>query len=216
MDGGGSAWVRASDSEMVGAPLLDGFLDFFGRKLFVESSGGEGREFVVGGEAEGDQLGFGEFGDAGTESGVEQGGKTEALFEADDVVLDFEGIETNFENGDRGGEGGEDEEGGVESGETNEMDDGGKQDDGKCGQDEEVEEGIEALVVGEILRRGVGHGEAPLETGDMIACLGARGHLGVDFRWHDWRGVVGDGVAVRVQSFAQGWRSNKTMGQILN
>ena len=85
MDGGGSAWVRASDSEMVGAPLLDGFLDFFGRKLFVESSGGEGREFVVGGEAEGDQLGFGEFGDAGTESGVEQGGKTEALFDREDA-----------------------------------------------------------------------------------------------------------------------------------
>ena len=43
-----------SDSPIVGAPVLDRFFDFGVGELLVESSGGQGGEFGIGGEAQGE------------------------------------------------------------------------------------------------------------------------------------------------------------------
>jgi len=51
--------------------VLDRFLDIGAGQFFVQGSRSEGGEFGVGGEAQGDQLRFGKFRDAGTKGGVE-------------------------------------------------------------------------------------------------------------------------------------------------
>ncbi len=57
----------------------------------------EGGELLVGGEAEGDELGGGELVDVGAIGFGHEGGEAEAFFEADDAVLDFEGaVAGNF------------------------------------------------------------------------------------------------------------------------
>lgn len=76
---------------MVWAPGLDGLFDLLGGEVFGGGSAGERWEFWVGGEAEGDELGFGKGLGAGVVGGGEEGGEAEALFEADDAVLRFEG-----------------------------------------------------------------------------------------------------------------------------
>ena len=78
------------DAFVVGPPVDDALLDGFGVELLVGGFEGEGDDFSVGGEAEGDELLGGEFRDFGLVGGGEQGGETEALFETDDAVLGTE------------------------------------------------------------------------------------------------------------------------------
>lgn len=77
---------------VVGAPVDDGFLDGLWLHVFGEGLVGECGEFVVGGEAKGDELTGGELVDVCAVGFGEQRVETEALFEADDAVLRFQGI----------------------------------------------------------------------------------------------------------------------------
>ena len=79
------------DAVVVGAPVDDGLFDGLGVELLVGGFEREGCDLGVRGEAEGDELAGGELGDPGLVGGGEQAGETEALFEADDAVLSFEG-----------------------------------------------------------------------------------------------------------------------------
>src|ERR1700722_5133747 len=79
------------DSLVVGAPVDDGSLDGLVVEVLVEGSAGEGGELIVGGEAEGDQLGGGELVDPVALGWREKRGEAEALFEADDAVLHLQG-----------------------------------------------------------------------------------------------------------------------------
>jgi len=76
---------------VVGTPVDDGLLDGLWLHVFGEGSVGEFGEFVVGGEAKGNELSWGELVDVGAVGFGEQRVETEALFEADDAVLGFHG-----------------------------------------------------------------------------------------------------------------------------
>ncbi len=66
-------------------------LDLFGVEVFGYGAGGEGGEFGVGGEAEGDVLLHGDGVDQAEVVFVEEVGEAELLFKADDAVLGAEG-----------------------------------------------------------------------------------------------------------------------------
>jgi hypothetical protein len=76
---------------VVAAPVDDGFLDGLWLHVFGEGLVGECGEFVVGGEAKGDELSGGELVDVRAVGFGEQCVEAEALFEADDAVLGFHG-----------------------------------------------------------------------------------------------------------------------------
>jgi hypothetical protein len=76
---------------VVGAPVDDGRLDGLGLHVFGEGAVGEFGELGVGGEAEGDELGYGELVDVGAVCGGEECLEAKTLLEADDAVLGFEG-----------------------------------------------------------------------------------------------------------------------------
>ena len=79
------------DAVVVTAPVDDTLLDGFGLEVLGEGLADERGELVVGGEAEGDELFDGELIDVGSFLGWEKGVEAEALFEADDAVLDDHG-----------------------------------------------------------------------------------------------------------------------------
>jgi hypothetical protein len=145
------------DAVVVGTPGDDGLLDGFGFQVLSEGAVGEGREFGVGGEAEGDELAGGEFGDVDALIGGEERGKTKALFEADDAVLRPEGRGAG-DSGDEDEDDGHDDgpEMGVEVGVAvmNGDVDGEAKVDEKQWHDGEVEERVEAGVVLETLSCG--------------------------------------------------------------
>jgi hypothetical protein len=76
---------------VVAAPVNDGLLDSLGLHVFGQGAMGEFGKLVVGGEAKGDKLSGGELVDMGAVGFGEQRVEAEALFEADDAVLGFEG-----------------------------------------------------------------------------------------------------------------------------
>ena len=76
---------------VVGTPGGDGLLDLLGVEVFGYGASGEGGEFGVGGEAEGDVLLDGDGVDQAEVIFVEEVGEAELLFEADDAVLRAEG-----------------------------------------------------------------------------------------------------------------------------
>ena len=78
------------DAVVVASPVDDALFDGFGFEVLGEGFAEEGREFGVGGEAEGDELFDGEFVDVGAVFGGEESGEAQALFEADDSVLNGE------------------------------------------------------------------------------------------------------------------------------
>jgi len=80
------------DALVVGSPCGDVLFDGFGFEVLGEGFVDEGGDLGVGGEAEGDELGGGELVDVGEVGGGEQSGEAKALFEADDAVLDSEGV----------------------------------------------------------------------------------------------------------------------------
>jgi hypothetical protein len=74
------------DTVVVVTPVDDGFLDGLLIYVFCEGSVGQLGKFVVGGEAEADELGDGEPSMCAVGFG-EQSVEGEALFETDDAVL---------------------------------------------------------------------------------------------------------------------------------
>ena len=68
-------WRGNLDAEVVGAPVDDALLDGFGVEGVGDGFVGEGGEFFVGGEAQGDELALGEERDEVCFVGREQGGE---------------------------------------------------------------------------------------------------------------------------------------------
>ena len=138
------------DAEVVCAPVDDALLDGFGVEGVGDGFVGEGGEFFVGGEAEGDELVLGEEGDEVCFVGREQDGEAETLFEADDAVLRLEGAAASDASDEDEDEGHDDPpEMGVAEGRPGV--DGGVDGEGEIeeqqGEDGEVEERLEAGVV---------------------------------------------------------------------
>jgi hypothetical protein len=90
-----------SDAEGVGTPVLDAFLDLLAIEILFEGLLGERDDFIVGGEAEADQLIFIEAIDLGVPLGGSQGLKTQAFFETNDAVLDLYWIAAHFSDKDK-------------------------------------------------------------------------------------------------------------------
>ncbi len=81
-----------SHAVVVGFPGGDGFLDLFGGEVFGKRAVHEVGKVGVRGEAERDQLPFGERMRVCEAGGWKESGDAEAFFKADDAVLDFEGV----------------------------------------------------------------------------------------------------------------------------
>jgi hypothetical protein len=152
-------WAREVllDAVIVGAPVGDMLFDGFGFEALGEGFVDEGGKLVVGGEAEGDELLRGEFLDVTELGDGKNGGEAEALFEADDAVLQLQVVHSALgrEAQERCGDDDPPEEqvtvpwpvvdGGV---------DGEDEVEHQNWEHEEVHEGIEAVVVLEVLRSG--------------------------------------------------------------
>ena len=140
-------------------------LDGFGFEVLGECLADEGGELVVGGEAESDELFDGELVDVGALFGGKERVEAEALFEADDSVLDPESLgsgDTGHDEEDDGHCDPPEEESAVFGPVVDGDVDGEDEVEKKHGQNKEMKGGIEACVVLEILRSG--HG-SPLESG---------------------------------------------------
>jgi len=145
------------DAVIVGAPVDDLLLDGFGFEALGEGFVDERREFIVGGEAEGDELLRGEFLDVAELGDGEDGREAEAFFEADDAVLHFEGTAAGNACHDEEGDGHDDPPemcvlvaGPVVNGDVDAEDEVEQE----HGQEKEVKGRIEARVVLEVLRSG--------------------------------------------------------------
>jgi hypothetical protein len=92
---------EGSDAEGIGTPVLDAFLDLLAIEILFEGLLGERDDFIVGGEAEADQLIFIEAIDLGVPLGGSQGLKTQAFFETNDAVLDLYWIAAHFSDKDK-------------------------------------------------------------------------------------------------------------------
>jgi hypothetical protein len=150
---------------VVASPVDDAFLDGLGFEVLGEGSVSQGGEFVVGGKAECDELFDRELIDMGTILGWKECVEAQALFEADDTVLDAEGAVSCAAGHDEEDDGHCDPPemespvlGPVVDGDVNREDEVEQ----KHGQDEEVKGWIEARVVLEVLRSWHWH---PLEAG---------------------------------------------------
>jgi hypothetical protein len=145
------------DAVVVGAPVDDALLDGFRFQILGKGFVGEGWEFCVGGEAKGDELPDGEFVDVAEVGGGPKRGEAQALFDADDAVLGFEG-------GSPGVAGHHDEDDGHDD--TPEMEvliggpvvhgdvDGEDEVEQEQGNDDEVKGRIVAAMVLQVLLRG--------------------------------------------------------------
>ena len=145
------------DAVVVGTPVDDGLLDSFRLHVFGEGLVGEFGEFGVGGEAKGDELGDGELVDVGAVGGGEQRVEAEALFEADDAVLGFEGGLAGYACHQEEDDGHDDapEMSVLVARPVVDCDvDGEDEVEDKQGNDDEVEGRMEAGVVSKILRSG--------------------------------------------------------------
>ena len=142
---------------VVASPVDDALLDGLGLEVLGEGSVSQGGEFVVGGEAEGDELFDRELVDMGAIFGRQECVHAQALFEADDAVLRdggaVPGAASDNEEDDGHCDPPEIERpvlGPVVDGDV----DGKDKVEQKHGQDKEVKEWIEARVVLEVLRSG--------------------------------------------------------------
>src|SRR6266852_6707581 len=102
-------------AEMVGAP---GFYRLFNGfdvgEFFSEDFLGQGGKFGITGDAQGDEVGRSEFADARLQVGEEQAFETQALFEADDAVLNLKGEDARKKKGKQDRQGGKDTNDGIE------------------------------------------------------------------------------------------------------
>lgn len=170
--------VRGSDTEVVGTPGLDGFFDLPGSEVLVCGAGGEGGEFIVGGEAEGDELGLREGVDEGVLGGGEECCEAEALFQPDEAVLRFKRGSAGDTGEDKEGEGHDDppeEEGGVAGPLVNGGVDGGDEIKEEKGYEDKVKRGMVAGVAFEALR--VGHAKVLSVTGWERRVTGGSGEV---------------------------------------
>ena len=140
---------------VVASPVDDALLDGLGFEVLGESLADEGGEFVVGGEAEGDELLDRELIDVGAIFGRKKCVEAQTLFEADDAVLRDEGSVPGAAGHDEEDYGHRDPPemkspvlGPVVDGDV----DGEDEVEQKHGQNEEVKGWIEARVVLEVLR----------------------------------------------------------------
>jgi hypothetical protein len=78
---------------MICAPLADGLLDGFRLEALGEGAMDEICKFVVGGEAQGHELGDGEFIDVCEIGGCKDPCESEAFFEPDEAILDLKVID---------------------------------------------------------------------------------------------------------------------------
>jgi hypothetical protein len=150
---------------VVASPVDDAFLDGLGFEVLGEGSVSQRGEFVVGGEAEGDELFDGELIDMGAIFGGEECVQAQALLELDDAILNDEGAVSCAAGDDEEDDGHRDPPemespmlGPVVDGDV----DGEDEVQQKHGQDEEVKGRIEAHVILEVLRSGHWN---PLEVG---------------------------------------------------
>jgi hypothetical protein len=142
---------------VVGAPGGDALLDGFGLEVLGEGFVDQGGELGVGGETESDELLDGELVDVGAVGGGEERGETEALFEADDAVLDFHGAPASDACHDEEDDGHDDPpemEMPVDRPVVDGRVDGEDEVEQKQGHDDEVKGWVEAGVVLEVLRGG--------------------------------------------------------------
>ena len=164
--GGGLFRGVRSDAEVIGAPAGDGLLDLLGGEVFAGGADRQRVEFGVGGEAEGDELPFGEGVDEGVVGGRKKRGKAEALFEPDEPILGSDGGAAGDSGEHKESEGHDDppEEERVVPGPV--VDSGVDREDeveDEDGNQDEVEGWIVAGVIAEALR--LGHGPFPSEAG---------------------------------------------------
>lgn len=143
------------DAVVVGAPVGDGLFDGFRLEPLGEGAVGERGELFVGGEAEGDGLLEGEIFEVGEGVGGQESVESEALFDADDAVLQLEVVAAAFYGED--GEGERDDDGpgaepGVVVAEVEGEPEGDSQVGEEDGDDEEVHGRIDAAVIGVVLR----------------------------------------------------------------
>lgn len=144
---------------VVATPVDDALLDGFGFEVLGEGLADQGGELVVGGKAESDELFDGELVDVGALFGGKERVEAEALFEADDSILDTEslgsGDASQHEEDDGHCDPPEEESavlGPVVDGDV----DGDDQVEKKHGENKEMKGRIEARVVLVILRSGHG------------------------------------------------------------
>ena len=145
------------DAVVVGAPGGDALLDGGGLEVLGEGFVDEGGDLGVGGETESDELLDGELVDVGAVAGGEERGETEAFFEADEAVLDPEGIAASDACHDEEDDGHDNPPemgvrvaGPIVNGDV----DGEDEVEQKQGQNEEVKGREPARVVLEVLRGG--------------------------------------------------------------
>jgi hypothetical protein len=147
------------DAVVVASPVDDALLDGFGLEVLSEGPVSQSGEFVVGGEAERDELLDGELIDVGAIFGRKECGEAEALFEADDSILCPESLgsgDTSHHEEDDGHDNPPEEENAVLGPMVDGDVDGEDQVKQEHGQDKEMKGRIEARVVLEVLRSGHG------------------------------------------------------------
>ena len=145
------------DAVVVASPVDDALLDGFGLEVLGEGPTGKGRQFVVRGEAEGDELFDRELIDVGAVFGGKECGETEALFEADDSILCPESLgsgDPSHHEEDDGHNNPPEEKNAVLGPVVDGGVDGKDQVEQEHGQDNEMKGWIEARVVLEVLRSG--------------------------------------------------------------
>jgi hypothetical protein len=151
--------IVALDAVVIWTPVHDAFFDGFGFKILGDSLTAEGWEFVVGGEAERDELARGELGDEVVFLHREQGGEAKTLLKTNDAVLGLEGAATAIA-GDQYEDDSHDDPPEMEVWLLRPVVDGDVDGEGEVEQQkrhqDEVEDGIEAGVVLIGLRDGHG------------------------------------------------------------
>jgi hypothetical protein len=145
---------------VIATPVDDAFLDGFGFEILGEGLMGKGGEFVVGGEAKGDELFNGELVDVGAIFGREQCVEAEAFLAADDAILYFESAipsDACHNDEDEGHDDPPQEKNSVFRPVVNGGVDGEDEVEQQHGQDEEMKGWIVARVVLKVLRGGHGN-----------------------------------------------------------
>lgn len=85
------------DAFGISAPMANALFDRFGFEVLGEGLVDQRGDFFVGSKAECDELFGREFAQVGSFVGGEKRGETEALFEADETILNPEIVDATFE-----------------------------------------------------------------------------------------------------------------------
>ena len=200
--------VNPSDAVVVGAPVGDGLFDGLLFEVLGEGLVDEGGEFLVGGEAEADELLDGELVNVREFVCGKEGCEPEALFEADEAVLQLEVVDAAFDGEDEERERADDgpvAEVGILVAEVNGDVDRDAEIDHEDREDKEVQGWIEARVV--LVGLWGSHEFLSKECGLSIACGNSALESGLGWRdgseseeadWgscrNEWWGLDGGGA----------------------